>query len=247
MATLQVFDEFKDSTKTQSITRNSALAPKVQGELQKWLSEVLQAGPNSALTKLLRGHDKTNTRVTSVINQANHLIAAAFPHLPPFPPKATRGLAQTSSQLQPENSKKRMLCLSLYKFCLYRVLILSIKGSVASLKRDSVPELLEFDQHLALDSVLQETEMLAGLVQACAEIVTYAHLASLSESFPTCSLRMGRTTQWIELLQGLVWMRHCRTDMQGVGKEGVLPGLLGKLSIIVFIFLFITIIILIKI
>ncbi|KAG7671556.1 hypothetical protein KSW81_003688 [Nannochloris sp. 'desiccata'] len=188
MATLQVFDEFKDSTKYQTTTGNSALAPKVQGELQTWLSKVLQAGPNEALTKLLRGHDKTNTRVTSVINQANSLIGAAFPQVSGFPPK----------------------------------------GLAASLKLASVPELPDFDQHLALDSVLQETEMLAGLVQACAEIVTYVHLTSVSESFPTCSLRMGRKTQWLELLQGLTWMRHCQAEMHDAGKEeGMLPGLLG--------------------
>ncbi|KAH7615967.1 hypothetical protein NADE_000804 [Nannochloris sp. 'desiccata'] len=235
MATLQVFDEFKDSTKYQTTTGNSALAPKVQGELQTWLSKVLQAGPNEALTKLLRGHDKTNTRVTSVINQANSLIGAAFPQVSGFPPKggqkANRGLAQksqTSSQPEKEASKKRMLCLSLYKFCLHRVLLLSLEGLAASLKLASVPELPDFDQHLALDSVLQETEMLAGLVQACAEIVTYVHLTSVSESFPTCSLRMGRKTQWLELLQGLTWMRHCQAEMHDAGKEeGMLPGLLG--------------------
>jgi hypothetical protein len=252
MATLQVFDEFKDSKQNQSVTKNSALASKVQGELQIWLSKVLQAGPNEALTQLLRGHDKTNTRVTSVINQANSLIAAAFPQPPARPPKggqkANRGLAQKTSQTfsepKEENSKKRMLCLSLYKFCLHRVLVLSLKSSVSSFKLASVPELPEYDQHFALDSVLQETEMLAGLVQACAEIVTYAHLASVSESFPTCSLRMGRTTQWIELLQGLVWLRHCRADMQGAGKkkeneeETVLPGLLGKIYIIIFLLFF---------
>jgi hypothetical protein len=235
MATLQVFDEFKDLQGGQTSTRDSALAPKVQSELQNWLAKVLKAPANEALTKLLRGPEKANARVTSVINQTNALIAAAFPQLPSNAgQKSNRGLQNSSSQQQQqpqqnqENSKKRMLCLSLYKFCLHRVLVFSLHDAAASLKVSSLSELPDFAQQLALDSVLEETEMLAGLVQACAEIVTYSHLTSVSESFPTCSLRMGRATQWLELLQGLTWIRHCRKELPGAEKEdeGILPGIL---------------------
>ena len=126
-----------------------------------------------------------------------------------------------------------MLCLSLYKFCLHRVLLLSLEGVAVSLKLHAC-DLPDYARHLALDSVLEERDMLAALVQACAEIVTYAYLNNVSESFPTCSLRMGRETQWIELLQGFTWLRHCRKELHGGGPdEGLLPGLLGKIRFII--------------
>lgn len=227
MGSLHVYDEFrghKASQNTHGDIAHLPLGPCAQPVANQttfvWLQTVLaHAGSRSqeALIKLLRGRKSHPDKTASVLNQARSLIAKVFPFIAPNKPNAGDSLRKASA------------CEQLFKLCLHRVLLLAL-DEAASLQGVSSPaDLGEAIFFAAVASVLSKNEVLDGLAQGCIEIVVFAHLTSPQDSFPAASMRMGRSTQWVELLQGLVWVRHSKIAIQGATlEEGTIPGLPGN-------------------
>ena len=85
-----------------------------------------------------------------------------------------------------------MASLQLYKLSLRRVLLLALQEAASDCNVPSPALLHEQDRDAAVSKVLDEKDILAGMVQACVEIVNFAYLESTAESFPVVSLHMGR-------------------------------------------------------
>ena len=230
MGSIHIYDDFSDHKSSQYTHGRSAIGsqlsrPHSQGNerVAAWLRQVLlHAGskPQEAFIKLLRGRKSHPDNTAAVLNQARSLIAKVFPFVGP---NKLPGLERQGSLA------KASACEQLFKLCLHRVLLLAIEEAAALQGLSSPQNLPEAFRDAAVAAVIGNVEVLNGLAQCCVEIVVFAHLTSPSESFPAASQHMGRQWQWIELLQGLVWVRHSRVDRQGANAgDGIVQGLPGK-------------------